>query len=164
MAVVLVNAADLSQAQNCLFLQAGLWVDKGSKFLREIDGLVYCHLSRLVLVRFHDVSQTLDISVVFLELININVKRIRVLGQLGQQLMKVLDTPGTEDLIKKVHLIAELVGYLQEALRELRNIEEGDLQVFSNINFLHVTEPLNDFLKDQRQTAQLKLGRLLLAI
>jgi hypothetical protein len=102
--------------------------------------------------------------VVFLELININVKRIRVLGQLGQQLMKVLDTTGTEDLVKKVHLIAELVGYLQEALRELRNIEEGDLQVFSNINFLHVTEPLNDFLKDQRQTAQLKLGRLLLAI
>ena len=127
MAIVLVNAADLSQTQNCLFLQASLWVDKGSKFLREIDGLVYCHLSCLVLVRFHDVSQTLDISVVFLELININLKRIRVLGQLGQQLMKVLDTTGTEDLVKKVHLIAELVGYLQEALGELSNIEERDL-------------------------------------
>ena len=56
------------------------------------------------------------------------------------------------------------MGYLQEALGELRNIEEGDLQVLSNINFLHVAEPLNDFLKDQRQAAQLKLGRLLLAI
>ena len=109
MAIVLVNAADLSQAQDCLFLQASLWVDEGSKFFREVNGLVYCHLGCLVLVGFHDVGETLDVSVVFLELINIDVKRIRVLGQLGQQLMKVLDTPGTEDLVKKVHLIAELV-------------------------------------------------------
>jgi len=105
MTVVLINAANLSKAQDGLFLQTGFRVDERSELFREVDSLVNCYLSCLLLVSFHDICETLHISMIFLEFINIDMKWVRVLCQLGKKFVELLHTARPKHFIQKIHLI-----------------------------------------------------------
>ena len=61
-AVVLVDAAYLTEAQNGLLLQVKDWVDEGCQLLTEVDGLIDGYLSSIFLVLSEYAFHALDVS------------------------------------------------------------------------------------------------------
>ena len=73
MAIVLVDTANFPEAKDCFFLQTSLWVDERTQFFREVNSLINSNLSGFFFVSFHDISKTLDIPVILLEVVDINI-------------------------------------------------------------------------------------------
>jgi len=124
--VVLIDAANLSEAQDGLFLQASFRVDERSELLREVDGLVDCNLSCLLLVSFHDVCETLHVSMILLEVVYIDVKGVGILGQFWEKFVQLLDTARAEHFIQKIHFVTKLVRDFEEAFWQLSDIDQGN--------------------------------------
>lgn len=148
MAVILVYAANFSQAKDRFLLEPELRVDEGSEFLREIDRLINCNLGCLVFVGFHDESKALDIFRVLFEQCRVKLKHFFEIADFRKEDMKGLNASRAKNIVKKIHFVTELVGDFEEALRKFSDVNECDLQILPDVCLLHIVQSLNNFLQD----------------
>ena len=106
-AVVLVDGEDLDEADEDVVLAAVLRVDEWSKFLREVDSFVNGNLSSFFLVLLEEEGESIN------DLVPRSVGRVDsgavlehiiVLGELGEEVVKRLNSTSTEHLIKDLNL------------------------------------------------------------
>ena len=83
-AVVLVDAAHLAQAEDRLLLQAIVGVDKGRELLSEVNGLFHSYLSCLFFVGLDDIGKGFHIAAILAGKGGIDFKHIGVLSYLRQ--------------------------------------------------------------------------------
>ena len=133
-AVVDVDGEDLSQAHKHVVLHAVLGVNERSQLLRKVDCLIDGHLRRILLILLEKEGKRLDNLVpggpVRVQLGTVLEHGV-VLAQLGQEVMKWLDSTGAEDFIKDRDLGQKLTCDLLEATRQLSNVGESDLEVIA---------------------------------
>ena len=106
-AVVHVYGKDLCQADEHIVLHSVFWVNEGRELLREVDRLVHRDLSCLFLVLLEEESKCIDDlrpgSPVRVQASAV-LQHCIILAQFGQEIVKRLDSAGSEDLIQDIDL------------------------------------------------------------
>ena len=136
MAVVDVYGEDLGEADKHVVLDTVFRVDEGGQLLREVDCLIDGDLGSLLFVFLEEEGQGVDDLVpwgVVVVKLGAVLEHGVVLAQLGQEVMKWLDSTGAEDFIKDRDLGQELTCDLLEATRQLSHVGESDLEVIAEV-------------------------------
>ena len=106
-AVVHVYGKDFCEAYEHIVLDSVFWVNEGRELLREVDRLVHRDLSCLFLVLLEKESKCVDDlgpgSPVRVQASAV-LQHCIILAQFGQEIVKRLDSAGSEDLIQDIDL------------------------------------------------------------
>lgn len=105
MTVILINAANHFQTQNCLLLQASVRVNKWSKFFCKIDSLVNCYLGCFILIDINNVCEAFHIAAILFALFLIYLQGVLIISNLWQEDVQGFHTAGSKHFIKQVDTI-----------------------------------------------------------